>query len=1035
VAGIDWINWQRHDWRQTSAANWTLHLYRDIFERFRAQPTPMPIVVLQPDKPALDPGVKNVVQTLHIIYVEGGLLCRELLPEEIANSRETAPVPQLPDWQGDKKLDELRRYDRALALVASLTADDWDNRRTSQYRPYKFPRSRLLNAIEQQYAAARGQGAGGPPAPAAVLRRLERRSWRAGRPDSARSRVSLAAFSPAGIAGALVVAVVGAAAATLLPHVSPADTLFIGLLIAVAALLVLIGVQLVRKNVGPLSWLTQACLWFATTTFLVPTTFPAPARKSGLRWRRWIPSRSWEDRLSRARLVIDQLVAAEGGRTAAEPGTPDRATSDSPGRHSAPDQASVPGDRPTAAISATELAERKRAWQSYLQLRVLALLEDLRVCHRPWALDLRHRKRTFPPLIFLPSATEKNGGLAFLQAVSDVRSRRSEQDPLLILAGVPRQDDIEHPEDAGGSADKDDLKSYTAWASGMRLNQSPSRESAWPWALVYPVTDRGLEPEQTDIIQERARRSWWTRVWSRRSLALIVMLGVVATVLYLGHDSQEEARADEVARLLYCDSSHYLVRSPQSPGQCVGIDTTDSLDFVPADGGVRLNGALPGFALGESGTGAGISLRQLEQLIMAQNRRAEQAPTHITFVYADALTSATNQAGELQAAGAGKQLAGVYAWQYHANAEGTVPVRIDLANGGQDMDSQVVMAQEIVAAARQDPSIVGVIGLGRDTATSPQAVDDLAADDLAVVDPSNSDDALPEDWNYFGLAATNAEEADSLRSVIAHVPDKSAVVFTRQGDDPYSEQQATAGQNMLRSAGFSLIGGSPISYPVTNDRADFEGAAASSPQDHVCGAATRPSVIYLAGRSDDLSGLMSLISDHSGCFAPHVIVLSGDDLAKDELPGAAYNLPSTVTVYYAVPTDVSQTATGSSLDLDLYHALDLSRTPSYADPFFADGGVALAYDAAHALYEAATGTLSDATGSAASRAGVPSYLRCTQITNAATGQVWFSGVRHGIAVVRAIGEGEYAAPKLKILSYTLATGPAAISAPCQSAIS
>jgi hypothetical protein len=1031
MAGIDWINWQRHGWRQTSAANWALHLYRDIFERFRAQPTPMPIVVLQPDKPALDPEVKEVVEILHIIYVEGGLLCRELIPEEIANSRETAPVPQLPDWQDDKKLDELRRYDRALAIVASLTADDWDNRRTSQYRPYKFPRSRLLRAIEQQYAAAREQGSGSPPAPAAVVRRLERRSWRVGRPDSARSRVNLAAFSPAGIAGALIVAVVGAAAATLLPHVSPADTLLIGLLIAAAALLVLIGVQLVRKNVGPLSWLTQACLWFATTTFLVPTTLPAPARTSGLRWRRWIPSRSWEDRLSRARLVIEQLVAAEGGRTAAEP----MATSDSPVRPSAPDQAGVPDCRPTAVISARELAERKRAWQSYLQLRVLALLEDLRVCHRPWTLDLRHRKRTFPPLIFLPSATGRNGGLAFLQAVSDVRSRRSEQDPLLILAGVPRQDDIEHYENAGGPAGKDDLKSYTAWASGMRLNQSPSRESAWPWALVYPLTNRELETEQTDIIQERARPSWWTRLWSRRCLTLIVMLSVVAAVLYLGHDSQEEARAGEVARLLYCDSSHYLVRSAQSPGQCVGIDTTDSLDFVPADGGVELNGALPGFALGESGTGAGISLRRLEQLIMAQNKKAEQAPTHITFVYAGALTSATNQAGELQAAGAEKELAGVYAWQYHANTDGTVPVRIDLANGGQDMDSQVVMAQEIVAAARQDPTIVGVIGLSRDTATSPQAVDDLAAAALAVVDLTNSDDALPEDWNYFGLAATNAEEADSLRSVIANVKERTAVVFTRQGDDPYSEQQAIAGQNMLQSSGFSLISSGPIPYPVTNDRADFESAAASSPQDQVCGTATRPSVIYLAGRSDDLSGLMSLISDHAGCFAPHVIVLSGDDLAKDELPGAAYNLPSTVIVYYAVPTDVSQTATGSSLDLDLYHALDLSRTPSYTDPFFADGGVALAYDSAHALYEAATDALSGATGSAVSRAGVPSYLRCTQISNAATGQVWFSGVRHGIAVVRAIGEGEYAAPKIKILNYTPATGPAAISAPCQSAIS
>lgn len=992
------INWLGHDWRQTRTANYVLSLYRDIFNRFPAQPTPMPIVVLQATEPHLDPGVSETVQVLHGIYTEGGLLCQDPTPQQIASPGETRAVPQLPDWPGAnaRRLEELRRYSQALGMVRSLTSDDWDNGNESQYRMYKFPRSRMLDAIEAQYADST-QGAASPPDARDVLLGLK---WH-GRSGPPRRRV-VPPLSPAGFLGALLVTVAGAAAGAWLARITPLHAVFI----AGSALLALIGVQLIRNNRGPLSWLTQACLWFATTTFLVPTNYADRASRSGRPRRMWLPSRSWQVRLARARLVVDQLIVAEGGRTAHSVVT-----------QSGADQAAVP-DR--------EFATVRRAWQFYLQLRVLALLEDLRANHRPWTLDLRHRKRTRPPLAFLPCASEQNGGLTFLQAISDVRSRRSEQDPLLLLAGVPQASDIEHRHEQAGAAGRDGPRRYETWLPTMRVNQSPSTRSAWPWVLRCPVTGQELATEQTDMIQPVAGRSPWTRVWSRGSVALVATLGVVAALFVYRQDAAHARQITE----RYCggaaaSASHDLVRSPQSPGQCVGIDTTDSIEFVPADGGVRLNGSLPGAVPDPPGIGSGISLRALERLIMIQNKAAEQTPKHFTFVYAGALTSATNGAGEMQVAGAVQELAGLYAWQFSVNnGGGTVPVRIDIANAGQDMNSQVVMAQEIAAAARQDHTIVGVIGLGRDTVTSPAVLRDLGAADLAVVDTTNSDNALAQDWNYFGLAATNREEADSLRPMITHVADKTAVVFVRKSQDPYSRQQAAAGRTMLHRAGFSLIGGHPVSYPVTKDRANFEAAGANSPQNRVCAAKRHPAVVYLAGRSDDLPGLMSLISDNARCFAARVTVLSGDDLTKSELTGGRYDIPGQVTVYYTALTDVRRTGRGSRLAPELQSALKLKSLPSYGDPFFADG-VALAFDAAHALYKAAT--------AATDRAGVPSYLRCTQITDAATGQIWFSGVHHGIEIIRVAGRGNDVPPAISSLPYSPATGPATVSAPCQPA--
>lgn len=917
----------------TLATDTVLDLCRDLIRRFQTQRAPMPLVVLQAVDDDPDDRATEIIDVMHSVFGKGCLLCRRLVADaDAAFTHSTA---------------RLRHYDNALAMARSLaTSAGWDNRNQCQYKPYAFRRSRMLAAIEHAVEAA-GQecGEGKLPSTEAVLAELTRLRWRPARSAGSRVRQFFdRLLSPEALIGSFVLTV----STTLVTRWS---NLVIGVLLG--SVLLIAGARAVYEKVAPLSWRGSASHWFATTTFLSPMLLatvspPEPG------WLLRNPRQSLQVIQARARLVAEQLIIARYG----------------------------------GASSNGYSAEQERALQFCLQLRVLALLEDLRVDHRLWAADMRGRKRTYPPMVFIPRADDDNGGVTFLEALSDVRSRRSEIDPLLVLASVPRGIEIQHRHGLPRGINNGHGL-YAEWATGMRVGQSPSLGSTWPWVLRLPLTRVRLADQSSDKRQPRARRSIWA-LWSRWTVAAALLLLVVAGAY----------RNSQLAGV-YCGgglfgSDHDLVWSAQRPAECVGIDTTGAREFVPADGGVRLNGTLPG-QRSVSPAVLNVSLAGLENLIEIQNLQAMQAPSHVTFVFAGALTSGSQN--ETQSLGAVRELAGVYTYQWDANKNNPVKVKIDIANGGLDLNSQTLMAQKIADAARHDPTIVGVIGLARNTPTSQAAVRELTTAGLVVVDTTNSSNTLPLSWNYFGLAATNSEEANSLEpEIVGHKPKNNiAILFTRFGDDPYSREQASAALRMLRKAGLTVLTGKPMIYEVTGNQSNIDTSGLPS---RICGTGQHPSVIYLAGRSDDLPGLMNLLEDHANCFATQVIVLSGDDLSKDELTAPPVSgIPPNVTVYYTALTDTAKTGPASMLAPDTKNALRLNSTPSYSDPYFADGAVALAYDAAHALYQAAA----QADGN---RFGVASALRCLHLTNGATGPIWFNRVHHGIVIVKAAGQSQ-----------------------------
>jgi hypothetical protein len=109
------------------------------------------------------------------------------------------------------------------------------------------------------------------------------------------------------------------------------------------------------------------------------------------------------------------------------------------------------------------------------------------------------------------------------------------------------------------------------------------------------------------------------------------------------------------------------------------------------------------------------------------------------------------------------------------------------------------------------------------------------------------------------------------------------------------------------------------------------------------------------------------------------------------------------------PTHVGpgDTDNASNLNGDLQSALKLGTTPDYTNPVFANGLMALGFDAADVLYSASTTDSGQDGGGpeqALPRSAVAPGLRCPQVpvSDGATGPLSFAKVRHGLDFFKAV---------------------------------
>ncbi|QOV44051.1 ABC transporter substrate-binding protein [Streptomyces chromofuscus] len=846
-------------------------------------------------------------------------------------------------------LDPTARAGRLLCDLGD--SGKWGDR-SAAYRPYAFPRLNLVRALQEATddpemrehwpTAPVGTPDGNAQREQAqthLLRILARQRWRPRRP-SRRQRQTLLTD----VQQFLPMGVLGAFTALLTrPEWYIAALAGIGLMILLAVL------NHVPGRAPLFLWLRRESRWFLTTTFL-----QSAARRRSTSVRLLRPVRSWRAIAARAYDVAEAM--REGGPFP-------------------------------------------------LQLYVLALFEDLRDNHRRGSWDLRGFKRTRPPVLFLRRISRENGGIELIRAVSDVRSRRSELDPLLIVAGVAADDAalLDRGADGGPPAALPQSPPlpprlsprlqqrlghwYDEWAGNLRADQSPSRTNALPWVLRIPLPREELvQLRQADwrCVRARNRPPLARVVWSAYSLLLVLVLAVTAGVVH----SRELHRTYCSAGLLTADRDTERRPAPGGGTECVGIATGD----------VRFGAQLRGGADEE-----GRRLRDLEELVREENAEVLRGRpgTYVTVVYAGPLSSSPVDPSLVKGA---EELAGVYLAQRVVNENYTVKLRVLLANGGADMGHQRVTADAIAEYADRDPTVVGVVGFGRDLQSSPDVTRRLHRVGLPIVSGTNSATYLPKDFsNWFSLAAPDEHQADALGLVARQLRtlDRAprALVLARdteESQDRYTSEQALYGGEMLKREGFRLLPAQ--NYRVANGKPELRLHA-----ENICRGESVPSVIYFAGRVEDIGPLMTQLSTEPGCANREISILTGDDLSKARFSGAGGRdgVAPRITLYHAALAELKEAASGTAFYEDAAKHLPWMRNgeATYDAADFASGQTALSHDATRALYWAAS--LGDVRQS---RAATWVNLRSVKLDGMATGTIDFTdaplyGERRGHSIV------------------------------------
>ncbi|GAA1514021.1 hypothetical protein GCM10009677_53990 [Sphaerisporangium rubeum] len=300
-------------------------------------------------------------------------------------------------------------------------------------------------------------------------------------------------------------------------------------------------------------------------------------------------------------------------------------------------------------------------------------------------------------------------------------------------------------------------------------------------------------------------------------------------------------------------------------------------------------------------------------------------------------------------------------------------MRVLVANAGSDFRYAERVAEEVLRRVNEDPTIVGVVGLGESRQEVQNALRILGRKALPMVTTTSTFDDLGtrEDGgdipSYFPLAPPNSELAATAarwaRSGLPSAglaPSKKATVFADTsirdlfGRDLGKRFEAAFGKDARR-----------VEF---EDAGELEQLVKSE-----CSVESRrPDLAYYAGRSGQFGAFLTALST-SEC--DHVTVMASDDVTQyvnDNAPRIGRDIQRVVYVALASSSVWEFTAKHSPSFYgelrDLVKVLELPKEDPHNLP--SDAYAVQAYDATEALMQAAQKAYSDQGGSA-SVAGEP----------------------------------------------------------------
>ncbi|GAA3759324.1 ABC transporter substrate-binding protein [Salinactinospora qingdaonensis] len=270
--------------------------------------------------------------------------------------------------------------------------------------------------------------------------------------------------------------------------------------------------------------------------------------------------------------------------------------------------------------------------------------------------------------------------------------------------------------------------------------------------------------------------------------------------------------------------------------------------------------------------------------IEAQNAAVDtEGDDYVTVIYIGAMSTAGDAGENALLAGVHGELLGIATQQMQANQVGAPRIRVLMANSGADFEHGERVAEEIVAYARQDSSVMAVIGFGQSTRGAQDAVRTINGIGLPMIGTTTTsrdvaqisyakysrffypmapyNEAIAEqaaNWAKEGVPS-EAEEDEQLFPAVGDVD----VFYHESEDDLYSED---LGQNFHDF--FGPHQAEMFSY-------DSQGKGISQGVQQAC--EDPPDLVYYAGRSDHVDQLMDEF-ENSRCTS--VTLLAGDDVTQ-----------------------------------------------------------------------------------------------------------------------------------------------------------
>ena len=511
------------------------------------------------------------------------------------------------------------------------------------------------------------------------------------------------------------------------------------------------------------------------------------------------------------------------------------------------------------------------------RLLVDAFMEDLRRGYRRTTLFFFGRRRTAYPVLLIDKIGPTAPGLRLLGLISDSRTdylrkntagpgrhprERVYFHPLLIIA----QGDSSALEGMGlsnyRSEDHDsysvaDIKFYySEWYRTLT-----DSERTWFIPLRIPIgrPPPGLRATLTDIRLPAAPQP--------------VMMFVAAALLITAASITTYSTYHTHCGAWYWEPQLQRQFLTTDRDQCVGLGSSDHRFF---DDVGDVNGMDPELAN---------DLREVEDLIHRANELAVKDPQYRTVVYLSALSSRSIADYRAELA----RLRGIAVAQ--KRSEGDRPVRVLLANAGYEMDYGRSAAEAIAREAREDDTLVAVVGLGTSQEGTRDAIIRLADARIPTIGTSISatDLATNTSQYYHQVGPTNQREAEvgAFYSATRLDARNATIYYPDDIDDLFSNDLRDQAKRAFEARGLAVREKPYQIGPRDNINLAGRDACDVGPE----------GVVFYAGRSNQLFVFLKGMQDR--CEGDYPDFLGGDAVGRFVLDKGPNEFPGLTVDYLA----------------------------------------------------------------------------------------------------------------------------------------